>query len=97
MRECLHTLAEAFAVCHPAHMWQLSETYAATEISKSRWFRGLESRFEPLLGGGLLSLPPPGCVTPPGAVGLWECVGLMWAWLPSKGRCYFMAFSLLQR
>lgn len=72
MRECLHTLTEAFAVCHPAHMWQLSETYAATEISKSRWFRGLERRFEPVLGGGLLRLPRPGCFTPPGAAALRE-------------------------
>lgn len=36
--ECLHTLGEASAVCHPTHMWRLSQTYAGTETSESRWF-----------------------------------------------------------
>lgn len=33
--ECLHTLTEAFAVCHPTHMWQLSRTYAGTVIARA--------------------------------------------------------------
>lgn len=31
--ECLHTLSEASAVCHPTHMWRLPETYAGAETS----------------------------------------------------------------
>lgn len=61
--ECLHTLTEAFAVCHPTHMWQLLKTYAGTAIARTDgsvfgiWFEWFTGRL------CWLSLPWPGFFT----------------------------------
>lgn len=54
--ECLHTLGEASAVCHPTHMWRLPVTYAGAETSSEHEREQMVGRLEPDSLGSFLYL-----------------------------------------